>query len=438
MTTNAVRGDIREDPQFALDALTTGMYDDTIDSTVVEALRREAQQGINGRDAAIAADEKAKEDENKRISKEAISVYYPLVATGVNSEGVPVNNADLIKRILYDPRIDTKNKDFLIENIRTRVKGEDTKTHDESVAKEVRRFLPLVFGTPNADGVIDGIEDVNKQLLDPTVSDILGQQSVINLIKINKNRGASPTESNIAENEMMTMILTGEDADGNALTNQEMINIISKNDALKIVDGAGSKKSFITMVNEKSVRDTNTNQALIENDIFNRIHLPPSDPKHVSSEDLTDPTLVKKLGTRIASSLKTQADKLADKKTALVQIAYKNYIDQFKRSITRSMLGKINDVDGDLQLGNFKQEVLRRIELAENNKQDPLDLFDNTKPASYLGQLANYYRRSTKRETSGISTTVKKSPITTIGVKPIAKREGETPSEYLARARSSR
>ncbi len=155
--------------------------------------------------------------------------------------------------------------------------------------------------------------------------------------------------------------------------------------------GTGSKTSLINMIDADEDGDST-----LENNVFNRIHLPVSDPLHMGKDDIID--MGPRLGTKATRRLladQIKADTPEGK-------AKKDFIDQFSSVITRSSLvGK--DPVGDVNLGRFVQDVTRAIEQAEADGVDPLTVFDNSsKEFARISNLWRPYKRSVQEITASM------------------------------------
>ena len=194
--------------------------------------------------------------------------------------------------------------------------------------------------------------------------------------------------------------------------------------------GVGGKSVLIKMIDAPQ-----NGESSLELDVFNRIHLPPSDPRHMDKDDVL--TMGPRLGTKATRRI---LDDLVQADTPLGK-AKKAFLDQFKTLITRSsLIGK--DPIGDVNFGRFKQDVDRAIEQAQSDGVDPVSMFDNTnKEFSRVSNLWREYKRTMQEITASKLGEIQGQldigeplpPPDSAEAQKLLRREGETVGEYLKR-----
>ena len=203
--------------------------------------------------------------------------------------------------------------------------------------------------------------------------------------------------------------------------------------------GVGSKDTLIKLMEADP-----EGESAVELDVFKRLYLPASDPRHLNRDDIL--ILAPKLGAKATRRL---LDDWKKSQTPLGK-AEKAFLDQFESVITRSsLIGK--DPVGDVNFGRFKLDVDRAIEAAEAEGIDPLTLFDNTHANfARIKNLWQNYKRTVPEITASKMGELQGVPqIETGGTgavpipdtkedKELLIRDGESFQDYLIRRRGKR
>jgi hypothetical protein len=132
----------------------------------------------------------------------------------------------------------------------------------------------------------------------------MGAGSKRALLKLIDNKTEiSATPLTRRQEEIYELVQTGQDKNGNDLTDNQIQQII-RNDLLLPVDGPLGKNAFRKMVIEQTINQSNETISIREQEIYERIMLPKDDPNYLSADEIDTQENVTRLGVDRVEKLK--------------------------------------------------------------------------------------------------------------------------------------
>lgn len=192
--------------------------------------------------------------------------------------------------------------------------------------------------------------------------------------------------------------------------------------------GSGSKDEFLTMLKAGS-GGGKTDPATF-NDLFTRIHLPPGSPGKIANENQLNAYVssgrlsiedLNKLRNEVQGNNTSEGESEGLLKKGLFEVA--------KNTLTRSnpLLG-IQDPIGEENLQRFNAWFLGEYQKQRESGKTPQQLLSPDSP-DYLGKRLSSYVRSPQQILQDAIGSASQAPAT----KAPARKQGETPDEYLKR-----
>ena len=324
-----------------------------------------------------------------------------------------------------------------------RAKGITTADHDAAVRLEQLNMLNIVIkGTDLAGNEVTHDQLVERALDPDSPMNIFGSGSLATILEMNAAKiKRQPSANDALQTDILTMVLTGKDVDGNDLTYLETVNMINTSNLA--ATGVGGKTSFISMARELQRLRNDETSAASEDAYYARVLLPLSDPNHLSVGDLGSAEIIGRIGFDKADKLRKIAENLLDPEERVIELAKKDVFLRFKSTITGATLTK-TDKQGDELYYAFRQEVDRRVLVKIKAEEDPMILFDDREGnEEYVGLLVGRYLRPIREQSGAARKRFSGEPFTPVTSArdgaatsqntPNAKLSGETPAEYLSR-----
>ena len=347
----AVRGFIRRNPEQALIDLESGAFDDVVDSTDINPLRREAEQGLKGLRAADSAEiKRLKELRDAAVLEEQNKLFNELT-TGKDEDGNDISLLALSQKVMGSSLLNPfglGSKNSFIKAIKLRASGQSSAEFDKAVDDQQTTYLRMITTGLNLDGSPVDVAALREDILDDKIIDAFGSKgSKATLLRLLDNMAAGvDTPLSKREQEIYRMVTTKTDINGTAMTDAQ-INKVIDDDKLLPVDGAAGKKAFRTMVRDKAKMKFAATAGVTENDVYLRLLLPVGDPNRLTPDDLLDPDLIAKVGGFApAEKLRQIAIKIRDKKWDRIEKTINEFASRFQGRITDSLLGGKLDSEG--------------------------------------------------------------------------------------------
>jgi hypothetical protein len=446
LTKARVQGLIRQNPEEALIALEAGEFDGGLDNEDINPLRREARQAIESIRAADAAQAtQVIEAWKKAVQLEQDTLYSELISRK-DKDGNAVSLFDLSQKVMnshFLKPFGVGSRDSFIRAIKLRASGETSADFDRAVREQQDEFLFQITTLQNRDGTPVNVETLRQHILEDKIIDAFGSKGSKNtLLKLldDKTKGVD-TPLSRRQQEIYRMVTTKTNADGQELTDEQVIQTINDDDLLKVAGTAG-KKAFRAMVGDISKAQFAITAGVENIDIQKRINLPFDDPKRITSKDLLEPKLIAKVGGFLAATkLKVIADKIKDTRAARLEKLIQEFAGRFKGRITDSIIGSKLDSEGDDRYVSFIEEARELAQAAEDDKDAKTDAFAlfNSGAKEYVGLIANKYgkplKKAIKDTQKGVAGII--VPYIRKGKAgeedPTKRRPGETATDYLKR-----
>ena len=467
-----VRGLIRRNPEQTLIDIEAGVFADTLKPEKVPVLRKEAQRAINAARVAEEAEIKAEKKRKTEEQKEKTNTIFQKIITGKNSDGEVVSPTEIKEEILSSglPSFGVFSQNKLLIKLRQTTIGTNKEEADATLRQVGDNYLSQIITGQKGSGVDDAglpiakekvdYTELRKTILDdPFLKPFMGAGSKRALLKLIDNKTEiSATPLTRRQEEIYELVQTGQDKNGNDLTDNQIQQII-RNDLLLPVDGPLGKNAFRKMVIEQTINQSNETISIREQEIYERIMLPKDDPNYLSADEIDTQENVTRLGVDRVEKLKKIAEDIEKKENKIIEDAVKGFSSRYKSLITQSLIGKKLDSSGDkryLDLQEYaRQAAKREIEQGRN----PLDLF-NSSNARFIGKYVDQFvptqeeRRAATMATSKGRIILFKRPelfpiptdetVTPAATPPTTapaaapqnnnlRREGETAEDYLKR-----
>lgn len=202
--------------------------------------------------------------------------------------------------------------------------------------------------------------------------------------------------------------------------------------------GSGSKEQFLQLLKTSQSEKIKTDPSTFT-DIFNRVHLPASDPNAINDENILNGYLGKGL---TLDDIKNLRKEMQDKGTQAGDIEgqlKKGLTDIAQGKLTKSNpLTKFKDPIGDANYQRWLSDFLTNYNEQKKKGKTPQELLNPDSP-DYMGKTIDRYVRS---QTDVIKDTVralqrpgtqKAGPVPVNVVPPAPRQPGETPDAYLNR-----
>ncbi len=440
LTKARIQGLIRQDPEQAIIDINSGKFSATIDNDDIRTLLTQASIALNGIRAADAADAKRLKELEDKVRLAEQSTLFNEVMTGADADGNPVSLAETNQKVMTSQHLKTfgpGSKDDFTKMIQLRASGVSAAEFDEAVREQKNTFLHEITTGTHFDGTKVDNDLLRERILADRLLDPFGSNGSKNLLlKLLDDRVAGVvTPLSKREQEIYTMVTTKQDADGNTLTDQQIIENINQDDLLQI-EGTAGKKAFAKMVGDIAEADFTRVAGVFNDDAWQRIHLPVTDPRHLGVEDFADARLVSNVGGfEAAEKLKGIAQRVEDRETAALEKVLKEFIERFKGRITESILGARVDSEGDDRYATFREIVRERVYAARDADEDPFDLM-NSGSKNYIGDFAKPFGIGVAEAAAKIQGRIEGTitPFLRSGkVDPTKWRPGETAEEYFKR-----
>jgi hypothetical protein len=443
LNVSRVQGLIRQDPEQTLIDLEAGKFDDDLNNKDVNPLRREARQALEGLRAADAAEIKKRREAFDKAVLEEQNLLYNELQSGKDKDGNDVSLFALSQKVMNSQFLKpfgVGSKDSFIRNIKLRASGQVSADFDRAVEAQQNEYLTKIVTGKNLDGTKADLVALKADILEDKIIDAFaGPGSKNTLIKmIDDKLNGVDTPLSRQQQEIYRMVTTKTDADGQELTDEQVIQIINDDKLLKI-EGTAGKKAFRAMVGDISKAQFAKTAGVTEDSVYKRLLLPVDDPKHLGPEAMLDPKMIAKVGGfQAAERLRQIALKVKDKTAARLEKTINEFANRFKGRITNSIIGRKLDSTGDDAYVAFKEEVRELAAQAIKDKKDPFALF-NSGNKEYVGDVAAKYGKPLKESSVAARDRLKGIiiPYRRKGkagaIDPTKKQPGETTVDFLER-----
>ena len=455
------------------DTLAKETIEDLSETRVRGLIRRNpAQRAINAARVAEEAEIKVEKTRKTEEQKKTTNTIFQKIITGKNSDGEVVSPTEIKEEILSSglPSFGVFSQNKLLIKLRQTTIGTNKEEADATLRQVGDNYLSQIITGQKGSGVDDAglpiakekvdYTELRKTILDdPFLEPFMGAGSKRALLKLIDNKTEiSATPLTRRQEEIYELVQTGQDKNGNDLTDNQIQQII-RNDLLLPVDGPLGKNAFRKMVIEQTINQSNETISIREQEIYERIMLPKDDPNYLSADEIDTQENVTRLGVDRVEKLKKIAEDIEKKENKIIEDAVKGFSSRYKSLITQSLIGKKLDSSGDkryLDLQEYaRQAAKREIEQGRN----PLDLF-NSSNARFIGKYVDQFvptqeeRRAATMATSKGRIILFKRPelfpiptdetVTPAATPPTTapaaapqnnnlRREGETAEDYLKR-----
>jgi hypothetical protein len=200
------------------------------------------------------------------------------------------------------------------------------------------------------------------------------------------------------------------------------------------------------MIDELDKADTTKTKGVNTNDYYARINLPRDDPKRMTPEDFMDPEVTRAIGFEKAERLRKVAQGMENATQNRLEKSVDEFVNRFKGSITKSILGSKLDSEGDDRFVSFREEMRERANKVLEEGGDPFALFNSGDARNYIGSAANKYSSSVNDVQGAVNRKLRGQIVpfvrpgatgvpapATPGVDKTSRRAGESTDEYLKR-----
>lgn len=386
-------------------------------------------------DARLAS---AEGDQTKGEIEAAHQELYAIAISG-GPDGEPVSTADF-KALLLSEKFRVLSG--ATKNVLLRLKEAGDKRDVDAATKAAHlNALTIILTGKDLEGKAVSATELKAQMLQsdgPFKS--LSAPVIADILKIGEGGSGPSVENLAAQRDVLTTILTGVDPEGRSLTDVQIIQYINSQTDLP-PSGTGSIKSYVSMANDVASKRRGLTAGSDANEAYRRLHLPPDDPNHLSASAFaTDKDLIRRLGFKVASSLRDAALALLDPETKALEVEMKGVFDRFKATISKATLFTADHAGDELNEA-FRQEVRRLVAAKIEAGEDPLVLFDDVEGnKEYVGLLVRRYIRTAEEQRASAQAMVRDQPIDIYTSQPDggaaptnSRQDGETIEEWRER-----
>ena len=200
---------------------------------------------------------------------------------------------------------------------------------------------------------------------------------------------------------------------------------------------SNEKEHFIRMMKDG---DSAKADPAVVNELFRRIHLPDGDPRKITGDDGLFTYFGRGLDFPALGHLRKELGEVRDPANQPLQDVEKKFMDGNSAKIDKSTL-MASDPKGKEQVYKFQQYVAMRKQQKREAGESVFDLYD-PRHKDYLGspEVIGMFQRTPQEQMRDMSDRLRKqkSEIVWPGGAPEARKEGETPEQYLQRMKGAK